>query len=151
MCEGSSDNISFYGLGLLRREWIKRSSQRLERSIDFLGAEGVKITSLGQRQHCSSTLDLYKKRTKSGKGRKMELERGTKRKALSGSRIPSSGRSTEQGDFLQENQNQVVCRGCCGWQLPVGTPALCLQESSGKGHGRVGSGPMTLAAKDFSG
>lgn len=85
MCEGSSDNISFYGLGLLRREWIKRSSQRLERSIDFLGAEGVKITSLAQSQHCSSTLDLYKKRTKSGKGRKMELERGTKRKALPGS------------------------------------------------------------------
>lgn len=60
MCEGSSDNISFYRLGLLRREWIKHSSQ----SIDFLGAEGVKITSLAQSQHCTSALDLYEKKNK---------------------------------------------------------------------------------------
>lgn len=34
----------------------------------------------------------------------MELERRTKRKALSGPRKPSPGRSTERGESLQENQ-----------------------------------------------
>lgn len=44
-----------------QRESIKHSPLRLKRSIDFLGAEGVKITCLTQHSHCSATLDLSNK------------------------------------------------------------------------------------------
>lgn len=53
MCKyekGHQITADAYRLGLLRRESVSHASQILKRSIDFLGAEGVKITSLAQRQ-----------------------------------------------------------------------------------------------------
>lgn len=70
-------------IGAAQKRVYKTLFTETQRSIDFLGAEGVKITSLAQRLPLLLHPDLLNKEQSQEKGER-ELERGTKRKALSG-------------------------------------------------------------------
>lgn len=134
--------------GAVQKGAYKHSSQRLKRSIDFLGAERVKMTSLAHGSPRSSTRDLSNKeqsqeRQTDGAG-KRNKEEGVVRSPkafppLQGRAGPISSGKPEPGFVLR-----------LLWLAATsGDPALCLQESSGKG--RAAGGPVTLAVKDFSG
>lgn len=95
--------------GAVQKGAYKHSSQRLKRSIDFLGAERVKMTSLAHGSPHSSTRDLSNKEQSQEKANRWGWKEGQRgRRSL----VPKSllpGCRAEQGESLPENQSLGLC------------------------------------------